>query len=181
MNPNKPMNWAHWGPDPARVTSSHGPGSYQLTARSRGHALSLGKVPAPSHLTTAPVFTHGAPDVRRLAPPVHRLPLQLWFAPPANRLPLTLTVCPTSLAPSWLWHVLPHLNFGGREGNIMFEVITCYDVVLLFSVYLLRYQMWPFWYVGHLRINMLEEIKICVFKLKLILRVLVQFRLDNNF
>ena len=125
IDPNKPMNWAHWGPDPARVTSSHGPGSYQLTARSRGHALSLGKVPAPSHLTTAPVFTHGAPDVRRLAPPFHRLPLQLWFAPPANRLPLTLTVCPTSLAPSWLWHVLPHLNFGGREGNIMFEVITC--------------------------------------------------------
>ena len=40
ISPNKPINGAHCSTDPTRLTSA-GPGSYQLTDRSRWYAHSL--------------------------------------------------------------------------------------------------------------------------------------------
>ena len=58
------------------------------------YASNLHKMPAPSHLSAAPVVTPSPPGFRRLVPPALRLPLLLTvcpscspFAPPANRFP----------------------------------------------------------------------------------------------
>ena len=51
------------------------------------YASNLHKMPAPSHLSAAPVVTQSPPGFRRLVPPAHRLPLLLTVCPSCSPFP----------------------------------------------------------------------------------------------
>ena len=82
------------------------------------------------------------------------------FDSPTDRL---ITVYPTSLAPSWLRLVLPHLNIWGAGRKYLVHSNPLSGRRFYYLCWFSAIPAWPFCYVGHLRINLWEEVStLCV-------------------
>ena len=82
------------------------------------------------------------------------------FDSPTDRL---ITVYPTSLAPSWLRLVLPHLNIWGAGRKYLVHSNPLSGRRFYYLCWFSAIPAWPFCYIGHLRINLWEEVStLCV-------------------